>query len=216
MRTSSSCLWILAHVIVTSLALSENATISFAAGTSPDRDASCRIPFETLKDPKTEGILPAVRRTLMRMPSSRRICVSATSLPIWSSTGREWLLPRRAGAFHTRWRAERIFAAASDRGRAGGGCRLIGERTCRNAARVRRDARRPRRSRPGAGGSQELSPAGPTLQNRSLGQTCRILWLLLGTNAQSLRARRRTTEARLSLRDILEQVVPPPTATTRP
>jgi hypothetical protein len=58
MRTSSSCLSILAHVIVTSLALSESATISFAAGTSPDRDASCRIPFETLKDPKTEESFP--------------------------------------------------------------------------------------------------------------------------------------------------------------
>ena len=58
MRASSLCLWILAHVIVTSLALAESATISFAAGTSPDRDASCRIPFATLKDPKTGEFFP--------------------------------------------------------------------------------------------------------------------------------------------------------------
>ena len=58
MRASSLCLWIIAHVIVTSLALAESAAISFAAGTSPDMDASCRIPFETLKDSKTGEFFP--------------------------------------------------------------------------------------------------------------------------------------------------------------
>jgi len=58
MRASSLCLWIIAHVIITSLALAESAAISFAAGTSPDMDASCRIPFETLKDSKTGDFFP--------------------------------------------------------------------------------------------------------------------------------------------------------------
>lgn len=58
MRASSLCLWILAHVIVAFLALAEGAAISFAAETSSDRDASCRIPFETLKDPKTGAFFP--------------------------------------------------------------------------------------------------------------------------------------------------------------
>src|SRR6185436_4003589 len=38
--------------------LAESAAISFAAGTSPDMDASCRIPFETLKDSKTGDFFP--------------------------------------------------------------------------------------------------------------------------------------------------------------
>jgi hypothetical protein len=58
MRASSSCLWIIAHVIVTSLALAESVAVSFAAGTIPDMDASCRIPFETLKDSKTGEFFP--------------------------------------------------------------------------------------------------------------------------------------------------------------
>jgi len=58
MRASSLCLWIIAHVIVTALALAESVTIAFAAGTSPDVDASCRIPFETLKDSKTGEFFP--------------------------------------------------------------------------------------------------------------------------------------------------------------
>ena len=58
MRASSFCLRIIAHGIVTSLALAASAAVSFAAGTSPDRDASCRIPFETLKDPKTGESFP--------------------------------------------------------------------------------------------------------------------------------------------------------------
>ena len=58
MRASSLCLWIIAHIIVTSLALAESVAISFAAGTSPDMDASCRIPFETLKDSKTGDFFP--------------------------------------------------------------------------------------------------------------------------------------------------------------
>jgi hypothetical protein len=58
MRASSLCLSIFAHVIVMSLALAKSAAISFAAGTSPDMDASCRIPFETLKDSKTGDFFP--------------------------------------------------------------------------------------------------------------------------------------------------------------
>ena len=58
MRASSFCLRIIAHGIATSLALVASAAVSFAAGTGPDRDASCRIPFETLKDPKTGGSFP--------------------------------------------------------------------------------------------------------------------------------------------------------------
>jgi hypothetical protein len=58
MRASSLCLSILAHVIVMSLALAKSAAISFAAGTSPDMDASCRIPFETLKDSRTGEFFP--------------------------------------------------------------------------------------------------------------------------------------------------------------
>ena len=58
MRASSLCLSIFAHVIVMSLALGESATLSLAAGTSPDMDASCRIPFEKLKDSKTGEFFP--------------------------------------------------------------------------------------------------------------------------------------------------------------
>src|SRR5262245_20004522 len=58
MRASSLCLWIIAHVIVTSLALAGSTAISLAAGTSPDMDASCRIPFEKLKDSKTGEFFP--------------------------------------------------------------------------------------------------------------------------------------------------------------
>jgi hypothetical protein len=48
MRASSLCLLIIVQVIVASLAHAESA-----ADTSPDKDASCRIPFERLKDTKT-------------------------------------------------------------------------------------------------------------------------------------------------------------------
>jgi hypothetical protein len=58
MRASSLCRCIIAHVFVASVALGESAAISFAAGTSPDIDASCRIPFETLKDSKTGEFFP--------------------------------------------------------------------------------------------------------------------------------------------------------------
>ena len=58
MRASSLCLWIIAHVIVTALALAGSVAIAFAAGTSPDVGASCRIPFETLKDSKTGEFFP--------------------------------------------------------------------------------------------------------------------------------------------------------------
>lgn len=58
MRASSLFLCIIAHVIVTSSALAESAAIAFAAGASPDMDASCRIPFQTLKDQKTGESFP--------------------------------------------------------------------------------------------------------------------------------------------------------------
>jgi len=56
MRVASLRLWIIARVIVTSLALAGSAAISFAS--DPDMDASCRIPFSTLKDPKTGEFFP--------------------------------------------------------------------------------------------------------------------------------------------------------------
>jgi hypothetical protein len=43
--------WTIALVIVTSPVSAGSTT--FAAGKDPDMNASCRIPFETLKDPKT-------------------------------------------------------------------------------------------------------------------------------------------------------------------
>jgi hypothetical protein len=54
MRAVLLHLWITAHVIVASVALAE----SVAAQTSPDMDASCRIPFERLKDAKTGEFFP--------------------------------------------------------------------------------------------------------------------------------------------------------------
>ena len=58
MRATSFCLRIIAHGIATSLALLAGTAVSLAAGTGTDRDASCRIPFETLKDPKTGESFP--------------------------------------------------------------------------------------------------------------------------------------------------------------
>jgi hypothetical protein len=74
MRASSSWLGIIAHVIVTSLALAGSAAIASAAGTGPDRDASCRIPFETLKDPKTREFFPlsAARNENAKLPENLR------------------------------------------------------------------------------------------------------------------------------------------------
>src|SRR5262245_51156315 len=56
MRASLLCRWIVTHVIVTALALAGSAALSFAA--EADMDASCRIPFETLKDTKTGESFP--------------------------------------------------------------------------------------------------------------------------------------------------------------
>ena len=58
MRASSLFFWIVALVIVTSSAVAESTAVSFAAGTSPDMNASCRIPFEKLKDSKTGEFFP--------------------------------------------------------------------------------------------------------------------------------------------------------------
>ena len=44
--------WTIALVIVTS-SVSAESTAAFAAGNDPDINASCRIPFEALKDPNT-------------------------------------------------------------------------------------------------------------------------------------------------------------------
>jgi hypothetical protein len=81
MRASSLCLWIIAHVIVTALALAESVAISFAAGTSPDMDAGCRIPFETLKDSKSGEFFPlsAALNENAKLPEN---CVGGTSSPI--------------------------------------------------------------------------------------------------------------------------------------
>jgi hypothetical protein len=61
MRASS--LWIMAHVFmarvfIASPALAESAAVSTASAASPDINASCRIPFETLKDSKTGQPFP--------------------------------------------------------------------------------------------------------------------------------------------------------------
>jgi hypothetical protein len=58
MRASSLWRRIIAHGIVTSLAVAASAAVSFAAATNPDMDAGCRIPFETLKDSKTGEPFP--------------------------------------------------------------------------------------------------------------------------------------------------------------
>jgi hypothetical protein len=74
MRRSSLCFWIIAHVIIAFLALAESAAISFAAGTEPDRDANCRIPFETLKDSRTGEPFPlsAVLNENAKLPENLR------------------------------------------------------------------------------------------------------------------------------------------------
>jgi hypothetical protein len=74
MRASSFCLRIIAHGIATSLALLASAAVSLAAGTGTDRDASCRIPFETLKDPKTGESFPlsAALNENTRLPENLR------------------------------------------------------------------------------------------------------------------------------------------------
>jgi hypothetical protein len=48
-----SALWIIAFVVAASPGFAETAAVSPAAGTSPDMNAICRIPFEMLKDSKT-------------------------------------------------------------------------------------------------------------------------------------------------------------------
>lgn len=58
MRASSFCRRVVSHVAVASLALAIGAATAFAAGPGTDVDASCRIPFETLKDPKTGESFP--------------------------------------------------------------------------------------------------------------------------------------------------------------
>lgn len=55
MRAPALGVCISVQMFISSLALAAGA---FAAGTSTDRDASCRIPFEVLKDPKTEASFP--------------------------------------------------------------------------------------------------------------------------------------------------------------
>ena len=54
---ASLFLGIAAHLAITSSALAESPAL-FATGTSPDIDATCRIPFERLKDSKTGEFFP--------------------------------------------------------------------------------------------------------------------------------------------------------------
>src|SRR5262245_3114440 len=56
MRASS--FWIMAHVLIASPALAENAAVAPVSALRPDHDLSCRIPFETLKDSKTGQPFP--------------------------------------------------------------------------------------------------------------------------------------------------------------
>jgi hypothetical protein len=62
MRASSLFFGIIALAVAASPAVaesaSESAAVSLAAGTSPDVNASCRVPFETLKDSKTGKPFP--------------------------------------------------------------------------------------------------------------------------------------------------------------
>jgi len=48
----------MAHVLIVAPAFAENAAVSPASAATPDIDASCRIPFETLKDSKTGQPFP--------------------------------------------------------------------------------------------------------------------------------------------------------------
>ena len=74
MRASSLCFWIIAHVIVTSPARAESAAVSFASETGADLDASCRIPFEKLKDSKTGEffLLSAALNENVKLPENFR------------------------------------------------------------------------------------------------------------------------------------------------
>ena len=169
MRASSLCLWIIAHVIVTSLALAESAAISFAAGASPDMDASCRIPFETLKDSKTGEPFPLFaalneNATLPEKLRQRYVVADLSSTnengycrgvqEFFTSLGELSEFPRlRAIAA-----ARRVDIAS------------LANAECRDAARIRLASRRPCRYRGRARGYSELSPAGPALPHRSLGQ----------------------------------------------
>lgn len=58
MRAASFRVWVISHAVVASFALAGGAVPALATETSPDGDASCRIPFETLKDPKTGESFP--------------------------------------------------------------------------------------------------------------------------------------------------------------
>ena len=58
MRVLASLFWIIAVFIVASPALAESTVGSFAVEAIPDVNASCRIPFEKLKDPKTGESFP--------------------------------------------------------------------------------------------------------------------------------------------------------------
>ncbi len=58
MRVSASLFWIIAVFIIASPALAESTVASFAVEAIPDVNASCRIPFEKLKDPKTGESFP--------------------------------------------------------------------------------------------------------------------------------------------------------------
>lgn len=74
MRASSFCRSIAAHVIVTSLAVAGSGAVALAGEPTPNVDASCRIPFEALKDPKTGESFPlsAARNEDEKLPENLR------------------------------------------------------------------------------------------------------------------------------------------------
>ena len=214
MRASSFCLRIIAHGIAMSQPVA-SAAVSFAAGTTPDRDASCRIPFETLKDPKTGQSFPlsAALNENAKLPENLRHRYIVADLnsadehgycrgiaehftPVGELSefrGCERLRPR------ARWMSPHRRALPS------------------SCSHSNLSSGPPRRPRAGVRGPQELSPAGPALQDRTLDQACRVRRVLRGADAQPVRDRQRTAQARLSLRDIFEQSGRrSSTATTRP
>jgi hypothetical protein len=58
MRASFLCLWIIALAVIPNSAHAEGEPTSPVVKTTQDIDASCRIPFETLKDTKTGEVFP--------------------------------------------------------------------------------------------------------------------------------------------------------------
>ena len=181
MRASSLCLSIFAHVIVMSLALAKSAAISFAAGTSPDMDASCRIPFETLKNSKTGEFFPlsAALNENAKLPENLRQRYIVADLSSADENGycrgvQEYFTPVGELSEFPRLRA---IAAAREVDVAS----LANARIEMLLASEQVPATPPA-SRWSSRISRIIS-RGPALQNRSLGQACRVHWLLRRTDA---------------------------------